>query len=272
MRAPSWVVATLVLVVGAPSFAHADDKKLPKDPEPFAVDLNPKQEPVIVLKDANKGVYVVVGEPTSASKKAFYGTGKQLYEQISVGGSRDGDAWNISTWSPRIPEMRPGQISRRKDGTYFRSCDGLDDAVLTEVTGDKAKTILEKSQFLSPGLVRRPHFLARDDMGIYYYVDKLSERHGGKAFRVMVGKRGAMKQVPLVDIAMDSAGQVFSTKTGDLRLVETNDRANGTQKTSAWVKGSKKTELFILDLHVNSVVIFKELGIYKLVGGICDNV
>jgi hypothetical protein len=109
-------------------------------------------------------------------------------------------------------------------------------------------------------------------MGIYYYVDKLSERHGGKAYRVFVGKRGAMKQVPLVDIAMDSAGQVFSTKTGDLRLVDSFQTQDGAKKQSTWVKGSKKTELFILDLDVNSVVIFKELGIYKLVGGICDNV
>lgn len=271
MRAPSWVVAALVVLVGAP-VVRADGKKLPKDAEPFAVDLNPKQEPVLVLKDANKGIYVVVGEPTSTAKKAFYGTGKQLYEQISVGGSRDGDSWTISTWSPRIPELRPGSISRRRDGTYFRACDGLDDAVLTEVTGDKAQAILDKSQFLSPGLVRRPHLLARDDMGIYYYVDKLAERHGGKAFRVFVGKRGAMKPLPLVDIAMDSAGQVFSTKTGDLRLVDTVDRVTGAKRSSTWVKGSKKTELFILDLDVNSVVIFKELGIYKLVGGICDNV
>jgi hypothetical protein len=269
MRAPAWFVVALISGVG---LAHADDKKVPQEPQPFAVDLNPKKEPVLVLKDANGGTYVIVGEPTTTSKKAFYGTGKQLYEQVSIGGSRDGDAWAVNTWSPRIPELRPGSISRRRDGTYFRSCDGLDDAVLSEVTGEKATTVIEKSQFLSPGLVRRPHLLARDDMGIYYYVDKLAERHGGKAFRVFVGKRGAMKQMPLVDIAMDSAGSVFSTKTGDLRLVDTYDKTTGAKKSSTWVKGSKKTELFILDLDVNSVVIFKELGIYKLVGGICDNV
>lgn len=271
MRAPSWVVVALIVAspVGA---ALADEKKL-KEPEPIAVDLNPKKEPVIVLKDANGGTYVVVGDPATTSKKAFYGTGKQLYEQITIGGSRDGDAWGINIWAPRIPELRPGGIMKRKDGTYFKSCDGMDDAVLTEITGDKAKAVLEKSQFLSPGLVRRPHLLARDDMGIYYYVDMLSQRHGGKAYRVFVGKRGAMKQLPLVDIAMDSAGEVYSTKTGDLRLVDTAQNAEtGAKKSSVWVKGGKKTELFILDLDVNSPLIFKELGIYKLVGGICDNV
>ncbi len=270
MRAPSWVV--VALIVGSSAGAQADDKKVPKEPEPFPVDLNPNKEPVIVLADANGATYVVVGDTPSTKKMVFYGTGKLLYEQITVGGGRNGDSWSISTWSPRIPEIRPGGIMKRKDGTYFRSCAGLDDAVLTEVTGDKAKAILDKSKFLSPGLVRRPHLLARDDMGIYYYVDKLAERHGGKAYRVFVGKRGSMKQVPLVDIAMDSAGQVFSTKTGDLRLVDTFDRETGTKKSSTWVKGSKRTELFILDLDVNSPIIFKELGIYKLVGGICDNV
>lgn len=265
MRAPSWIVAALIL--GSATSVRADGKKLPKEPPPFAVDVNPKKEPVIVLADANGGTYVVVGQPESTSKKAFYGTKKRLYEQITVGGSRNGDAWTINTWSPRIPKMRPGGIMKRKDGTYFKSCDGMDDAVLTEITGDKAKAVMNKSQFLSPGLVRRPHLFARDDMGVYYYVDKLSERHGGKAYRVFVGKRGAMKQMPLVDIAMDSAGEVYSTKTGDLRLVDSFEK-----KTSTWVKGQKKTELSILDLDVNSVIIFKELGIYKLLGGICDNV
>ncbi len=275
MRAPSWVVVALIAGVGARG-AHADEKKVPQDPAPFPVDVNPKKLGVLVLQDANGGTYVIVGDKSGSvsNRKAFYGANsKQLYEQISPGGSRDGDAWMISTWSPRIPEMRPGSIAKRRDGTYFRSCDGLDDAVLTEVTGDKAKAIMDKAKFLSPGLVRRPHLLARDDMGIYYYVDKLADRHGGKGFRVFVGKRGAMKQMPLVDVAIDSAGQVFSTKTGDLRLVDSyQDTATGAKKTSTWVKGSKKTELFILDLDVNSVVIFKELGIYKMVGGICDNV
>lgn len=267
MRASSWVV--LALISASP--AWADDKKVPQDPQPFAVDVNPRKEAVVVLKDASGGTYVVVGD-VDKSKTAFYGTGKQLYEQVAIGGSRDQDGWSISTWSPRIPNLRPGAIARRKDGTYFRLCDGLDDAVLTELTGDKAAAVMDKSQFLSPALVRRPHLLARDDMGVYYYVDKLAERHGGKAFRVFVGKRGAMKQLPLVDIAVDSAGQVFSTKTGDLRLVTVQDSDSGAKRSSMWVKGSKKTELFILDLDVNSVVIFKELGVYKLVGGICDNV
>lgn len=269
MRAPGWVVAALLL--GTAGLSFADDKKAMKDPAPFPVDVNPNKEPVVVLKDASGGTYVIVGEPTRASKKAFYGTGKQLYEQITIGGSTDGDAYSINVWAPRIKEMRPGGILRRKDGTYFRTCDGLDDAILTELTGDKAKAVLDKSQFLSPGLVRRPHLLARDDMGIYYYVDNLAERHGGKGYRVFVGKRGAMKQLPLVDVAEDSAGAVFSTKTGDLRLIS-NFGGTETRKSSTWIKGNKRTELIILDLDVNSPVIFKELGIYKLVGGICDNV
>lgn len=261
----------MALLVGPMSVsAHAQAGGKPgQDPAPMRVDLNPKNEPVLVLKDGSGGTYVVVAPGDTSSRRSFYGTGKQLYEQISIGGSRDGDSWEINVWSPRVPNLRPGALTRRKDGTYFRSCDGLDDAVLTEISGDKAKAVLEKSQFLSPGLVRRPHLLARDDSGVYYYVDKLAERHGGKAFRVFVGRRGAMKQLPLVDVAMDSAGQVFSTKTGDLRLVQSND---SDKRSSAWIKGSKKTELVMLDLDVNSVVIFKELGIYKMIGSICDNV
>ena len=41
---------------------------------------------------------------------------------------------------------------------------------------------------------------------------------------MFVGKKGAMKQLPLTDVASDTAGEVFATKTGDLRLVAIAER------------------------------------------------
>jgi hypothetical protein len=38
-----------------------------------------------------------------------------------------------------------------------------------------------------------------------------------------------------------------------------------------WVHGEKGDELHFLDLDVNSVLIFKELGIYGFLGTLCDN-
>ncbi len=207
---------------------------------------------------------------SNAQNRAWYGTGKQLYEQIVIGKSRNGDAWTIDTYAPRLAETRPASIMKREDGSFMKWCDGKDDAILTQLAGDKAKSVIDKYSFLSPALVRNPHMFARDDSGIYYYVDHLDKAHGGKGYRVFVGKKGAMKQMALTDVASDSAGQVFSTKTGDLRLVKTTD--GETKPSTKWVKGEKKTDLIPLDLDVNSPVIFTELGIYKFTGTLCDNI
>jgi hypothetical protein len=162
-----------------------------------------------------------------------------------------------------------GDLTHKKDGTYQKACRGKDDAVLTELSGDKAKAILDKTAFLTSAIIRVPHLLARDDSGVYYYVDRLAKIYGGKGYRVFVGKKGAMKQMPLTDVASDSAGDVFSTKSGDLRLVR-NSESN--KETTTWVKGEKRTELVFLDTDVNSVVIFKDLGIYTFLGTWCDNI
>ena len=79
-----------------------------------------------------------------------------------------------------------------------------------------------------------------------------------------------MKQMALTDVASDSAGQVFSTKTGDLRLVNTTD--GEARPSTKWVKGEKKTDLISLDVDANSAVIFTDLGIYKFTGTLCDNI
>jgi len=265
MRARGWVIAGVLGCVGvAPAVAET------KDPKPLTVDIKDFKDRLQVLKDSAGGTYVILRRSDKdPANRAWYGTGKTLYEQVTVGYSTNGDAWSIAIWAPRIVALRPGALERKQDGTYFKSCDGHDDFVLTEQTGDKAKAVLDKFTFVSPGLVRRPHLLARDDSGVYYYVDKLSNHHGGKGFRVFVGRKGGMKQLALTDVASDSAGQVFSTKTGDLRLINT---VESTEKPStAWVKGGKKTELIQLDTITNSPVIFNDLGLYKFTGSICEN-
>lgn len=247
-----------------------------KDPKPLTVEIKDFKDRLLVLKDSAGGTYVILlRSDKDPSNRAWYGTGKTLYEQVLDGFSADGDAWGLDVYAPRIVALRPGSIEKKKDGTYFKSCDGADDFVLTEQTGDKAKAVLDKYAFVSPGMIRRPHLLARDDSGVYYYIDKLSKLHGDKGFRVFVGRKGGMKQIALTDVASDSAGQVFSTKTGDLRLVHTVNNVDTVEPKSkpstTWVKGGKKTELIWLDTYVNGPMIFNDLGIYKFIGSICES-
>jgi hypothetical protein len=75
--------------------------------------------------------------------------------------------------------------------------------------------------------------------------------------------------MPLTDVASDTAGDVFSTRSGDLRLVRNTESS---KQTMAWVKGGKRTELVFLDTDDNSALIFKDLGLYTFLGTLCDNV
>jgi hypothetical protein len=172
-------------------------------------------------------------------------------------------------WAPRVPNVQPGSVGRKNDGTFRRWCGGDNHTELTELVADKAKAVLDKSAFLSTAMIRRPYLLARDDGGVYYYVDVIRDQYGGKGYRVFVGKKGAMKQRPLTDVATDTAGDVFATKTGDLRIV----REVGEGKPSVtWVKGGKRSSLVTLDPEANSRLIYKDLGVYGFIGSICEAV
>lgn len=243
------------------------------DPTPKAVDIKAVKEAMVVLKDVDGGVYVVYNERGKDSQ-VFYGTGrdKKLYTQLLDGPKGwDGDAWNISTQAPRAVYPFMGQLGRRKDGTFYRTCSDKNILELTQVTGDKATDVLDKYEFLTTSVIHRPYLLARDDRGVYYYVDVLRDVYGGAGHRVFVGKKGGMKQMALTDITSDSAGDVFATKTGDLRLVRTLD---GSEKkpTAQWIRGEKKSELIYLDLYMSSPVIYRDLGLYKTPGTICGNI
>jgi len=262
MHARGWVTGVLVAIVSSISAGAT------AEPTPRPIDVKALNAKATVLQDAQGGTYVVFRG--GDERKLFYGpTAKSLYEQIIIGSGSSGDAFEFSTWAPRLSEVRYGSFAYKEDKTYAKSCGGKDDAVLTELTGDKARAILERAAFLTSAIVHVPHLLARDDSGVYYYVDRIAKIYGGKGYRVYVGKKGAMKQMPLTDVASDSAGEVFSTKSGDLRLVR---QSEGTKDTMTWVKGEKRLELVYLDTDVNSAVIFRDLGVYTFLGTLCDNV
>ena len=259
MQARGWIIG--VALFGLVSTAAAE-------PAPKPVDVKVMKAQGVVLQDAQGGVYVVF---RGDDAKVFYGPNtKAVYEQVIVGSSSDGEGrWEFNTWAPRKPGNGLASLEHKKDGSFHKSCGDKDDTGLTELTGEKAHAVLDRTPFLSMGIVRVPHLLARDDSGVYYYVDRIAKVYGGKGYRVFVGRKGAMKQMPLVDVASDSAGDVFSTRSGDLRLVHNSEDS---KEKMTWVKGGKRTELVFLDTEVNSVVVFKDLGLYGFLGTLCDDV
>ncbi|MCP4445538.1 MAG: hypothetical protein GY811_09380 [Myxococcales bacterium] len=76
--------------------------------------------------------------------------------------------------------------------------------VFTPVSRKRRDTILKEAKRKGPRWRRNEFALARDNRGIYYYVDRLSRRFRGKSFRVFKGPRGQLTETPLVDIVDDS--------------------------------------------------------------------
>jgi hypothetical protein len=260
MRARGWSLAVLLALCTSAA----------AEPKPKPVDIKPIRDQLIVLQDADGGLYVVL---PGKDGRIFFGVGgknKNFYEQTVVSRSADGKAgsWDIAVWAPRVPNIQPGSVQRKADGSFLKWCGNDLQVPLTELSADKAKAIVDKSSFLTTAMTRRPYLLARDDSGVYYYVDALRAEYGGKGFRVFIGKKGAMKLKPLTDIASDTAGDIFATKTGDLRIVR--DTSEGKQNVQ-WVKGEKRASLVTLDLDANSQLIFKDLGVYGFTGSICES-
>src|SRR5262245_49838173 len=109
------------------------------DPKPKPIDIKPFRDQMIVLTDTDGALYIAVPGKDS---KLFYGSGgktKTFYEQTVRGRSTNGDAWDISVWAPRVPNVQPGSVSKQADGTYMRWCGNDSKTPLTEITGDKAK-------------------------------------------------------------------------------------------------------------------------------------
>jgi hypothetical protein len=241
-----------------------------KDPAPQAVDVSAFREQLRVFQDAQGGTYVVLGEELNAKEtRVWYGPGKALYEQLSPRRSRNGPAWSVALFAPRVANFQPATIEGKADGTFERTCGNTDKAPLVELTGDKATAVLDAAKFFTTATLRQAHMLARDDRGVYYYVDHLRDPYGGKGFRVLVGRKGALKLLPLVDVASDSEGEVFSTKTGNLRLVHGD--SPGVPEKAVWIKGKRSTELVPVDIIASSRMIYRDLGVYKSLGTFCDN-
>ncbi|MEO8548522.1 MAG: hypothetical protein ABI678_01045 [Kofleriaceae bacterium] len=238
------------------------------DPKPTTVDAKPFRDKLLVFEDTMGGTYLVLPTAGDAPARVFFAKNrKTAYEQIIVTRSTDEGAgmWSYGVWAPRVSGLSPASIQRNPDGSFIRFCGDDNKISLKPVAADRAKQIVDKMAFMSSAIVHRAHLFARDDAAVYYYVDMVAKSYGGAGYRVFVGKKGAMKQLPLTDVATDSAGEVYSTKSGDMRIVTDNGKS-----VASWIKGEKRKELSVLDLDVNSHIIYSELGVYQFLGTVCD--
>jgi hypothetical protein len=230
-----------------------------------ALDVSDVKDKLQVFTDG-KQHYVVVEPWDKDQKHLYYGDGKRFHSQRTHSGGREGNvAWDRTLWEPRVGALWQGGVGMRKGGPVTVQC-GDRKTELEPVEGDERAKLLAEATFHAPLWKHRPYSLARDEKGIYYFVDRPREPENNKAFRLFAGPRGSLKPLKMTNVVSDSQGDIFTTKRGELRLVLD-------KRQSKWIAGKKETELTSLPLEDNRIMIYSDLGVYagQRLGTPCDD-
>jgi hypothetical protein len=259
--------ALILLLISTAALAGGNKALDAKKPKP--IDAKANADKLEVWKD-DLGQYYVVPAPNAftfdeAGTWVFYGDGKTMYQQRIIGSGTSSKGYEWTIWAPRVKTLQAAGLEVKADRLTV-SCGVKDARALTQLKADEAKVFFTKAKFFPPLWQRQTRFLARDDDGIYYFVDELREEYGGQGYRVFMGAAGTMKEMPMTNVVEDSGGFIFATKGGSLKII-----ADNKHDTAYWVKGGKKVELTVLVPGDNRYLIYRSLGIYGSIGTVCDD-
>jgi hypothetical protein len=210
---------------------------------------------------SKSGLYLVLPVLQQGKKPLYAGYDRRLYAQ-SWSASTPGR--HFSTWDGG----RVAEVKLREPGLWTAKCK-YGDVDFEEVAPAERDRVLADFSF-EPKIWKRDLFaLARDDFGIYYYVDRLNDRAGGaKGYRIFKGPRGKLALTKLVDIVDDSRGKIFSTTSGDLRLVLTGKGP----VEARWITGKRERSLIVLKRFAALRFVYGDLGVYQgeELGSVCS--
>ena len=264
--------ATVCLVGTATADKPADDKQGDGTPDKPAkpkseIDVSAIRKDLIVLHDGRGHFIIVLPKGGVKENHLYYGDGKVFHRQATYGSGRSPGRIDYSFWAPRARPGNSGQVKgylRMRKGKWAVQCSKRE-TPLEQLRKQDADKLLASAVFKHRYWKRQAYALARDDRGVYYYVDRMLARYGGKGFRLFVGPRGSMTQRPMTNIVSDSEGDIFATKSGELRLILS-------RKDATWVKGKERTPLKYVPPRRNVVMIYNDLGVYRgFLGTPCDD-
>lgn len=260
------VAAALLLGSGD---AGADRKAKTSDP-----DVTEIKDKLTILHDGS-GHYVALVE-FGESDHVYYswdskkGKAKTFYQQrvYSAGHDTGKGTMSRSFWSPFVDGNPTVRLD--KNQSWAMEC-GDSSTPLHKVPDAERKKILGKAKFKAPYWKRQAYALVRDEMGVYYYVDRLRDEHGGKGFRLFKGRKGKLKKQTMVDIVHDSEGDIFSTKDGALRMILSENKSTWIERNHK-TKKETRTDLTVVPVRRNALLIYTELGVYnERFGTPCDD-
>lgn len=226
------------------------EKRLPKG----EVDLSK-----LVFATDGKGNYVA-SEP-SLSGKMVAGTTKGLFLQRVFGGGTDGKGgFDLSFWDPRGRNN-----SFQREGNTFELRCGDKTVSLKPVSATQVKRLFAKTPLNDVRWQRSAHVLARDEEGIYYFVDRPRDEKAEQDYRIYVGQRGKVSVYAAQLLASDAAGEIF--QFGGSRI------SVSTRDGKAEIRhGEVVRPLIYLDMQRHASLAYGALGAYKgeSLGTPCD--
>jgi hypothetical protein len=226
------------------------------------VDVEAVKTQLRVFDDGKSHFLILIPFGSDMWSHFYWGDGKVFWTQRVIGGrSEENVSFEKVFWDPRVPRAQASFWL--KDGVYRLGC-GERTTVFQPTAEERAQAILAAATFKPPRWTRRAYALARDESGTYYYVDRPRD-DDTKDFRLWSGPRGQLKRLQMTNVVSDSEGDIFATRSGELRLVLD-------KKESAWVKGKERLPLKLLPLEDNVRLIYADLGVYagEPLGTPCD--
>lgn len=260
------VPIALVCMLAVPGFAGPRQRSpsAVAEPPPPTVDISAVRDKLKVLHDG-KNHYIALVPFGETWTHLYYGDGKNFYlQKVLGGGGEAGKSFSRTFWEPRVKDRWQAAIDFRDD-RYSVQCEDRQ-TTLQVLDADATRAMVQAAKFSDPLWSRRAYALARDQAGTYYYVDTGKRPGTDKAFRLHSGPRGKLQQMPMLNVVSDSAGDIFATKTGKLRLVL--DRTD-----SVWIDGKREVKLTSLPVEDNGRMIYTDLGVYlgQRLGTPCDD-
>ena len=257
-------LAFLSCLVGLTVLPAAAKEKPVAEALPPSVDISAVKDKLVILSDG-KDHYVAVIPFSDVWQHLYYGNGKRFFlQRVTGGGSSGTESWDRVFWEPRVDARWKAGVGW-KDGKYSVQC-GDRETTFTSLANEARDKILASATFHEQLWQYQAYSLARDNQGHYYYVDRPLAPANSKTFRLFSGLRGSLKPLKMTNIVSDSQGDIFTTRSGELRLVLDKQR-------SVWVERKKELELIQLPIQDNHVLIYQDLGVYEgqRLGTPCDD-
>ncbi len=206
--------------------------------------------------------YVAVLPHEKQISHLLYGDGKRFF-QVSL------PPWTVSGnyfLDPRYLDKSRNPDFRGVDMRLYSSIEVADGVCSVECGGKTAKwkalppaeasAMLSSLDVLPSPQTREAYALARDQNGVYYYVDRGSSEETKKSFHVYIGPKGALKLQKMKDVVSDSQGEIFAARTGTLRFVLDKE------SDPVWIAEGKQKKLKRVSVMENLPLIYTELGVY----------